>query len=198
LILKKSKKKQAFTLVELLVSVTIVILISWVSVGGFFHFLDNREANAKITEFESKIKNLDKLVENKEISDYELKYYDSWSFVVYENIIGLDDDYVKLDNIQNYTWSLMFKNGKLEAFTWSLEKNIDYRIEVFSWSTKLNNIELIRLDKENWEFKFVWNNLEIKNIWGRKEFKIWNEKQENLEINFIYKDREYNLNLKLK
>jgi hypothetical protein len=93
-----------------------------------------------------------------------------------------------LDEVWNYTWSLIFENGKLGNFNWSFKEEADYRVSVFNWSLGLNNIELIRLDKKNKDFKFL-NNVSVENIWGRKN--IWND-----EVRFIYKDKEYSLKLK--
>ncbi|MDR2411273.1 MAG: hypothetical protein LBD88_01370 [Candidatus Peribacteria bacterium] len=92
-------KKTAFTLIELIVSTSIIIIISVVSVSGFFDFLDNRTANIKISEFSEIVNDLDKKVRRKDTMDYEITLDTSMSgsIFVYENIL-YSDYYISFNN----------------------------------------------------------------------------------------------------
>lgn len=201
------KKIIAFTMIELLVVVSIISIVSITSINWFFNFLQNKEINLKANEISLYIDSLDKKVKNHEIYDYNIIIDSSInnSFISYENIYDSSKKVIlNYDNINN-SWSInliwatwevwnknIYKDKKLFSYesilsnnTWViLEKNYNYKIiSTLSWTTditKLNNIDLIRFDKESSLLKLIkissdlWTNdiwnLEIKNIWWKKEF----------------------------
>jgi len=201
------KKIIAFTLIELLVVVSIISIISITSISWLFNFLWDKEIKTKINEIQLYINELDKKIKNHDIYDYKI-VIDSTindSLLSYENIFD-NDKIVELsyDNLNN-SWTLdlnwlswnvwflsIYKDKKIiysdyllsETFTKNeLEKNYNYKfISTLSWTTitKLNNIDLIKFDKDSeliklWKITDTiwWSDLwkiEIINIWWIKRF----------------------------
>lgn len=201
------KKIIAFTMIELLVVVSIISIISVTSINWFFNFLQNKELNLKANEVSLYIDSLDKKVKNHEIYDYKIIIDSSInnSFISYENIYDTSKNIILNYNPTNNFWTInlnwlawelwnliIYKDKKL-FFSDNLllstsdtvfEENYNYKINsTLSWSTditKLNTIDLIRFDKESSLLKLIkissntWTtdiwNLEIINIWWKKEF----------------------------
>ena len=201
------KKIIAFTMIELLVVVSIISIISVTSINWFFNFLQNKELNLKANEISLYIDSLDKKVKNREIYDYKIIIDSSInnSFISYENLYDTSKNIILNYNPTNNFWTInlnwlawelwnliIYKDKKL-FFSDNLllstsdtvfEENYNYKINsTLSWSTditKLNTIDLIRFDKESSLLKLIkissntWTtdiwNLEIINIWWKKEF----------------------------
>lgn len=122
-------QKQAFTLIELMVVTTILILISVTSVFYFSWFIDSFKLKTELWLVENIIKNFDTDIHNKKSYDYEMQFK-AWEgfFITYQNIF----------DIPNYlTWSF-------DAWTWTL--NIEPTLTWFVWQVKIYNDYKILLE----------------------------------------------------
>lgn len=201
------KKIIAFTMIELLVVVSIISIISVTSINWFFNFLQNKELNLKANEVSLYIDSLDKKVKNHEIYDYNIIIDSSInnSFISYENIYDTSKNMImNYDNINNsWTLNLIWSNWeawKLNIYKdkkllfWNiifletlgninLDVNYNYKfVSTLSWTTditKLNTIELIRFDKESSFLKLlkVSSDLWTSNIWKLEIRNIWWKKE---------------------
>jgi hypothetical protein len=143
------------------------------------------------------------------------------SFIVYENTtisdysITLNSWKIILNSSESLTedniWEIkIYKENKMKINTGSLINNYpfpfdnayNYKVTSSIWNKKINNIELLRLDKENKEFVLlkisqtknwpdIWN-LEIKNIWWKKEFSSGTDE---IFIYFKYRGKDHFLKL---
>lgn len=220
-------KTKAFTLIELLIVISIIIVVSTAWAFSFFDFLKKRELNLKLNEIEQFIVNKDKKINSKEIFDYKLTFDTNIKdyFYVYENLIDsnntvrllTDSKKLRLDKEleNNQLWQIsIFENWKLEKnetnkeYDFTLNKNnVDYQIKnniiiktenLKDKKIPLNNIEIIRLDKENQtenkiqllgissnENKIMeWVVLDIENISWKKTFYLDSNKIENVYLFF--------------
>jgi|TARA_Y100001960_G_C14670073_1_gene825486 prepilin-type N-terminal cleavage/methylation domain-containing protein len=71
---KKSKKIKAFTLIELIVVSSIMVLISATSVFYFIDFIHLQETEQKVQLLEMDMKKYDQSIKNKEIYDYTMEF----------------------------------------------------------------------------------------------------------------------------
>lgn len=161
-------KKTAFTLIELIVSTSIIIIISVVSVSGFFDFLDNRTANIKISEFSEIVNDLDKKVRRKDTMDYEITLDTSMSgsIFVYENIL-YSDYYISFNNWvltllggldYNQIWSVFKFNESIvedsfitnSELSLTLDDSVDYEIE-----SRVYRIDIVENDTWERELKIL-------------------------------------------
>ena len=173
------KEKLAFTLIELLISVSIVSIISVSSINWFFNFLQQREANMKMMEFSYYLDSLDKEVKNHEIFDYQLEINlqdSNDSYIVYTDIF----DTAKQQTLSfswetteiNITWKddsetiqtkiyqddKFIKNSSTETLSEEFDKDYNYIITTSlfdasnnNYKTILNNILLKRFDRSEHE-----------------------------------------------
>ena len=74
------KNKIAFTLVELMVVSTIIVLLSASSVFYFFDFTDKQELLIHVSLLEDEIEELDRQVKDFEISDYTLTFIPEYRY----------------------------------------------------------------------------------------------------------------------
>lgn len=200
------KKIIAFTMIELLVVVSIISIISVTSINWFFNFLQNKELNLKANEVSLYIDSLDKKVKNHEIYDYNIIIDSSInnSFISYENIYDTNQNIILNYDSNNNSWTInlnwltwelwnliMYKDKKLffsDNLLWStsntvFEKNYNYKImSTLSWVTditKLNTIDLIRFDKESTLLKLlkISSDLWTNDIWKLEIKNIWWKKE---------------------
>jgi prepilin-type N-terminal cleavage/methylation domain-containing protein len=84
--------KKAFTLIELIVVTSIIILLSTAGVFYFSNFIQTNEANQDIASFEDNLKTLDSDVKRHKILDYTLVFHiNTLSYLVYKNIFFQDN-----------------------------------------------------------------------------------------------------------
>jgi len=69
----KKKLLKAFTLIELIIVISIITLITTSSVFYFLDFVNNQEIKQKIQLIENDLKELDKEVKNYKTFDYQLE-----------------------------------------------------------------------------------------------------------------------------
>ncbi len=170
-------KKIAFTLIEILVSISIVSIISVVTLNWFLNFLEENTIKLKTSQIINKIEELDRKIKNKEIFDYEVKFdknISNSSYIVHENIAWEDitqeisqinNNIAKLEIYWNpwNEWKInIYKDHKINVATtvWTNSYNFDnevwydYKISwSLSWAINktLNNLELKKIDKEESE-----------------------------------------------
>ena len=200
--LKKIKnKKYAFSLVELIVVSSILIIISSSGMIYFTDFIDDLAFNKMIIKVWDDFKDLDKKIDRKEIFDYEL-YLSGWInyYISSENIFDLKTS-IKFNNLNSWIWYLSFSwsnswtgvikyysNYKFKkeeiinwtwTFTWSFDNPTNYKIE-WSFSWEILNTMYFNYFEKNKYIKLLsihdgsnyLNSIVIKNILWKKTF--WN------------------------
>ncbi len=200
------KKKIAFTMIELLVVVSIISIISITSINWFFNFLQNKELVLKANEISLYIDNLDKKIKNHEIYDYNVIIDSSLnnSFIIYENIYDTNQNIILNYNVANNQWTInliwlawelwnliIYKEKKLyfsdnlisNSSNINFEEAYNYKIlSTLSWATqinKLNSIDLIRFDKESSILKLIKisENIWTNDLWKIEIKNIWWKKE---------------------
>lgn len=200
------KKKIAFTMIELLVVVSIISIISITAINWFFNFLQNKELVLKANEISLYIDNLDKKIKNHEIYDYNVIIDSSInnSFITYENIYDTNQNIILNYNINNNQWTInliwlawelwnliIYKEKKLyfsdnlisNSTNINFEEAYNYKIlSTLSWTTqinKLNSIDLIRFDKESSLLKLIKisENIWTNDLWKIEIKNIWWKKE---------------------
>lgn len=212
------KNISAFTLIELIVVTTIIILISSSWVFYFLDFVKWKDIDWKIYNIESVLVELDKKVKNYSIFDYEIQL-NTWTgqywYISYIN--NFDLPFNQKVNFNSITWSWiiltnwsinemwklkLYKQEKLFLFkeiTWNQNINFDFNEEPFykiiwtmSWEI-LNEIDINYFSEENLSPKK--NNLLILTNINSKQDKTWSENINNLIItNIWWNKRFYNNN----
>ena len=106
-------KNQAFTLIELMVVVSIMMLVTIWLWFSFFRFLDTQKINTNLDQFLDEFSELDKKINNKEIYDYEA-YFKPEELGYYYYINNFDLKYRQKLNIdfKSLTW-VIFSSGSL-------------------------------------------------------------------------------------
>lgn len=195
----KTSKIKAFSLIELIVVSSILIIVSTSWVFYFVSFIDNLTFKETLSDVKNNFETLNNKISKKEIFDYEMNF--SKSNLYYsssENIVDLDT-YIKIDSITDWvittsfsgatsgTWTIkLYENGKYKktetiehdwTFTWSIINTSKYKITwSFSWNI-LNTINFNYFDSkkliqlvEIQENSTEVNETKIKNILWKKEF----------------------------
>lgn len=188
--------KKAFTLVELIVVISIIALTSIVWITSFFGFMEEQEINSKIEAFKDDINSLDKQVKNREIFDYKIKL-EKWknTYIVDKNSFSIEKsiifsgNFIRLKNaipsdnfgLKVYKWEkLFFSSWTLTEYNISsLDSNYDYRFLWFT-SSSLNSLEIKNFDKEDFSLNILEMTPEevfIQNVLWKKSFldNAWNE-----------------------
>ena len=166
--------KKGFTLIELIVVVTVMILISWTGGIYFFEQVSSLKIGSEISKIKDIISKLDSEVDTRIILDYSLliKKSDKLGFIYNTNALGLDyKQELNLDfkswtgvlsTTKTSTWSnysfkiyhwikFQWKNiiDASDSFTWSFLENTNHKIVwTLSWSV-LNNIYINYYSEDN-------------------------------------------------
>lgn len=169
--------KNAFTLIEILLSITIISFLSVSAISYFHNFVGTKKLDSELSLFKSSIENLDMKVRNKDIYDYELSF--SWTKLHYFYVLNQSVNKTKtiftfdennkdfsLKTSLNYTWAWdikIYNEDKLlskkildlkEEFTWKLDLYSNYDIK----STIELNTDLF------WTYLFSEDNLDSSGI----------------------------------
>ncbi len=188
--------RSAFTLIELIVVITIIVVITTSWVFYFLDFVKTQGIKQKLIIIEDNIKKLDKKVKNYEIFDYNLKFNTSstWSKLYITSINSFDTISQTLEIINSswsweikvisatWTWTIkIYKNNKMflyEEKDWlsdtyfNFNSSKNYKIEsIHSWEI-LNEISLDYFSEEN-IYPDNNNFLELVEINTKKD-KSWN------------------------
>ena len=167
------KQKKAFTLVELLVVTTILILISIWSVFYFNDFVSNLELRTGVSKVENYIKDYDNRIKNRKLVDYEIYFHkNSFLYYDYENIFDTEKNQ-KINTIDFGSWNWIIKTNSSDWSVWELNifekdnfiikkylkdnKNFNYNFDSYlnykiisrlAWKD-INNININYFSKEN-------------------------------------------------
>ena len=180
--MKNTPKNHWFTLIELIVVTSILILVSGSWILYFNSFVNSYWIKSELSLINNIFDDLDKQVKNKEIFDYEL--YLSWNtiwFYSYQNKFDTDNNQV-LESIDflSGTWVLkidptatsdiwqfkIYSDYKFlfekiidwwDGFDYNFWEDQSYKIVWYLSGSQLNNINLsyyseTNLDKETWDF----------------------------------------------
>ena len=165
--------KKAFSLIELIVVISIITITTSSWVFYFFDYVKNQEISQKLTKIEDEIIYLDNQIKNFEIYDYEVNFNTSntWSklFTIYKNIFDSKNQKINIIN-ESWSWIIktypnswsgtikIYKNNKLYInneinrsidYTFNFNEEEKYKIKwTLSWET-LNEIELNYYSEEN-------------------------------------------------
>jgi prepilin-type N-terminal cleavage/methylation domain-containing protein len=161
---------KAFTLIELIVVISIITIISASWVFYFLDFVKEQEINQKLSIIEDDLNNLDKQVKNYKIFDYKviLNTSNTWSYITYINNFDTTNQTLTITNSSwswkiesNWTWSWiikLYKNHKLfvskeinrdNAFIFDFNETSSYKITwTQSWEI-LNEIRLNYFSEDN-------------------------------------------------
>jgi len=156
------KNKFWFTLIELIVVISIITVLTSSGVLSFFGFLESQKITINIDSISEEISLLDKKINNHDIYDYEL-FFSSWSLWYYYYVNKFDIPYghtIEMD-FNSWTWVIktnaisswwirilkIYKKHKLfidritdwmDVFTWSLNETKNYKI-IWTLSWELLN-----------------------------------------------------------
>ena len=195
---------KAFTLIELIIVITIITFITTSSVFYFLDFVKNQEIKQRIEIIENNIKQLDSDIKKYKIFDYELSFNTwnfSWAYIIYLN--KFDNKYnqtidfntttwswIIITNTSSWTWIIkIFKKQKLfiakeydssSNFEFDFNKADFYKIKAtLSWET-LNDININYFSDDNINPSKN-NNLDLIKISETKDWSdIWNIKIKNI------------------
>jgi len=140
--------KKAFTLIELLIVITIITLISSSGIFYFFRQVSSIKIASEIEKVIDIVDSLDSKVDSKKILDYKIliKKSDKYWFTYSENNLWLD--YRQKINLIFETWTWVLSTTKTS--TWS-----NYSFKIYSW-IKFQWKNIIDAS-ENYEFNFLEN-----------------------------------------
>ena len=163
-----------FTLIEIIVTISIVILLSSSWVFYFGSFIDSLKIKSDIISLKSHLEDLDKKIQNEKSYDYELYLKkDSLWFYYYENILNKPNK-LKLISPPFNTWTGILEledtnfSGSLEisistginiiaedffdtrqSFSLNMSKNDFYEISSSLSGSKINNVWVKYFSKKN-------------------------------------------------
>ena len=221
----KVKKIKAFSLVELIIVSSILIIVSSSGVLYFSDFIDDLTFKKTINSINDNFETLDNKINKKEIFDYEI--YLSWWTDYYsssENIFDLNT-FIEFNELNNWIWKFSFnwatswtgniklykdykfiKNDIINydwSFTWNLDNINKYKITwSFSWNT-LNTINFNYFDNKKF-IKLIkimsgsvnLDSIIIKNILWKKKF--W-DNDLNEKIILVFENEVWRIeNLEIK
>ena len=175
---------KAFTLIELIVVISIITIISSSGVFYFLDFIKAQEISQKISIIEDDFNDLDKQIKDYKIFDYELIFNTSntWS-KSYTTYINNFDTVNQILQITNNTWSWIITT---KWTTWSWIIKIYKKNKLFV-SKEINRANPYYFDfNETYSYKITWT----------QSWEILNE----IQLNYFSEDNihpENNDNLEL-
>lgn len=182
-----------FTLVEILVVISIMSVISIVWVTNFYSYIDSGELEDKIYVINRDLKEVDDNIKNYNIYDYEAHIKPWLWYYYYTNYF--DSDKKQTINIDFYSWIWIIENVSLDnylylkiwndrftkiynikygtSFSWTFLDSISYKIDWTSSWNVLNNIVLKYFWEENLGYPKNDDNLIKLDEINTKEDKTW-------------------------
>jgi len=153
--MKKTLLK-AFTLIELIIVISIITLITTSSVFYFLDFVNNQEIKQKIQLIENDLLELDKEVKNYKTFDYQLEMDTStlsWKYIVYKNIFDLNNTQkILFNNSNSFTWTI--RTSWDSSFTWTLKLYKD--LKLFLNTSKTWSVDYNFNFNEKQKYKMLW------------------------------------------
>lgn len=138
--------KKAFTFIELLVVITIIVLISSTGVIYFFKQVSSLNVSSEIDKVIDIVDNLDSEIENKKILDYNIyiKNNDFWLTWSINNLW--------INNSQNL-------NMNFDTWTWIITSNSWTYLKIYWWIKLYKTVQVD--SSNNYSYNF-WNNVDSK------------------------------------
>lgn len=160
------KINKAFTLIELIIVISIITLLSSSSVFYFFDFVENKKINEMLLLIEDDFQELDKKVKNYEIFDYEIILdTESWSKYYISNINTFDSKKQELEITDNSSWSWIIKTIPA-SWSWIIKIYKKHKLTFVDQINRTTNFEYNFLESP--KYKIVWslsweilNNIEL-------------------------------------
>ncbi|MFA5917329.1 MAG: type II secretion system protein [Candidatus Gracilibacteria bacterium] len=132
------KGNKAFTFVEILFVVMIISLLSVSGVNYFNNFIDSKRIEKDLSFIDTKIKDLNKKVNDKEIYDYEMVFSGSKDYLLYKTnqIIKKAELILNLDPI---TKSFTMTTTQTSSGYWNISLYVDNKLndEIFTEQTNV-------------------------------------------------------------
>lgn len=149
------KNKFWFTLIEIIVSLSILLTISVFAISSFWNNFEKQSLWEELQFFKDNLDELEKWLWTK-YTDYEVKIY-PWNNYYYTTNKNYLTNFVDILSIDSNTWSFKINtwslnsyiykdNMFLNAFTWSYSYSIDisqvwsYKIENYFDNEKINDL----------------------------------------------------------
>ncbi|MFK7779839.1 MAG: type II secretion system protein [Candidatus Gracilibacteria bacterium] len=174
---------KAFTLIELLIVTTIIVLMSASSIFYFLDFVQEQEISQKLFIIEDDIKLLDKKVKNYDILDYEL---------LFNTLSTKNKSYITyINNFDTINQELVINDISLSGTILSINSGIG-KIQIFK-NNKLYINQII--DRSN-NYDYIFNDYPNYKITGTFSGEILND----IILNYFSEDNLYpenNNNLEL-
>lgn len=193
--LEDINKKNWFSLIELLIVVTIIAIIS---ISWFFYFTkfsDDFYLKNSLYSIKSDFEDFDNKVNRKEVFDYELYLNKDLNYYyIYENVFDLDWTFV-FDNFDSVTWVWTFSFSWFSSWTWNISYYNHYKFQKeeiidYNWSFTWK-LDLYKTYKFNssflWEtlnsiyFHYFDNKNLIKLVW----INDWTSELNSIKINNV-------------
>lgn len=212
------KKTQAFTLVELIVSISIIALISVSWLTYYSKITSWNKIQTELALLEDKINDLNFRVESKEIVDYNanLSWSTYFSYIINKittnskTSFSLDENTKTLTlktNLTNtwfweltiFAWERVDYNALLnwdDIFSGTLNKNISNEIKLY-FDNKNHLLWIYYFSDDNlsydeWKLNFIWVYKNPERLW--EVSKDFNLKNINWKLSFFDENIEWNVN----
>ena len=211
--MKIKNKIFAFTLIELIVVISIIMILSSSGVVYFFDFIWSQKLKQELEIIKEDFKELDKDIKNYNIFDYSL-YLNTitwWlAYTYYTNIFDTNNSQIINFDSNSWTWIIevnwwvwdlwnikISKNKKFfvneiipwnNSFSWSFLDEDNYKVSWYLSWTIINDIwikyfSVSNLDKKKWSF------LELTGIFWLPN--KWLPKYTSLKITNIWNKKEF-------
>lgn len=146
---------KAFTLIELMIVISIITITTISSTFYFLDFVKNKEISQKVELINTELKSLDKEVKDYKIFDYELNFNTStlsWKYIIYKNIFDTTN-YQNVRFLSNsYIW--LIETNWLSTLTWSLKLYKENKLFLNTTRTWTIDYEFTFNDKS--KYKIIW------------------------------------------
>ena len=166
--------KKWFSLIELIIVISIIAIISVFWISSFSDQIDNLKFKNILWEISGDLKDLDNKVNTRQIFDYEVIFEKNKRYyLVNENIFDLDVS-LKLDNLEEATWVWYI------SFSWATQDG--GVIKYYANNYKFKKQEILEYNKT---FTWVFNEVQNYKIVWEYSWDVLN----NLYINYFDKDK---------
>jgi type II secretory pathway pseudopilin PulG len=172
------KENKAFTFVEILFVVMIISLLSISWVNYFNNFIDSKRVEKDLSFIDTKIKELNKKVEDKKIYDYEMFFSWSKDYLLYKTnqIIKKNELYLNLDSV---TKSFTMTTNQTNSWYWIISLFVDNRL-----------IKEKMIDQQNtftWKMDYAQSyDIKTKLVWQEFDLGIFYLSEDNLDNSWVF------------
>lgn len=146
-IIRESNK--AFSLIELIVVISIIAIIS--SSGMFYYnnFVEKLKISNSVSEIKSDLDSLDNKISKREIFDYELYFEkDKPYYLNFENVFDLDVS-LQFNSLDLNSWIWVISFSWANSWTWSIKYYENYKFK--------------KQEEIDYNWTFTWSFLEYQN-----------------------------------